>query len=88
MVTASVVSTGDGCSYDPSCGAVPSGMVCVPAGSFEMGSETGYDDEKPVRQVCMPTYYIDETERPMPSLKQGTHCAAQVAGSRRPAKPP
>lgn len=37
-------------------------MVYVPEGSFEMGSTTGYDDEKPVRQVYLDAYWIDKFE--------------------------
>lgn len=49
------------CAYDPDCGSVPDGMVCVPAGAFTMGS-LSWADTQPVREVCMPTYYIDRTE--------------------------
>jgi formylglycine-generating enzyme required for sulfatase activity len=35
-------------------------MVRIPAGEFEMGSETGKDDEKPVHIVMLDTYYIDQ----------------------------
>jgi len=28
-------------------------MVIIPTGSFEMGSETGYSDEKPVHKVTI-----------------------------------
>ena len=37
-------------------------MVYVPEGSFEMGSATGDDDEKPVRQVYLDAYWIDKYE--------------------------
>ena len=37
-------------------------MVYVPEGSFEMGSTTGDDDEKPVRQVYLDAYWIDKYE--------------------------
>ena len=35
------------------------GLVKVPAGSFTMGSEE-YDNEKPVHEVYLPTYYISK----------------------------
>jgi formylglycine-generating enzyme required for sulfatase activity len=66
-------------------------MVCVPAGFFEMGSDEGEDDEEPVRQVCMPTYWIDETEVTVWQYEDcvtdggctepdaGTHCNWEVA---------
>ncbi len=37
-------------------------MVHVPAGAFEMGSDDGYDDEKPVHTVYLDAYWIDRTE--------------------------
>jgi len=37
-------------------------MVYVPEGSFEMGSTTGYDDEKYVRQVFLDAFWIDKFE--------------------------
>ena len=37
-------------------------MVYVPEGSFEMGSMTGEDNEKPVRQVYLDAYWIDKFE--------------------------
>jgi formylglycine-generating enzyme required for sulfatase activity len=43
------------------CDTPPDGMLCVPAGNFEMGHEL-FEEDAPVRQVCMPTYYIDKTE--------------------------
>jgi len=36
-------------------------LVFVPAGEFTMGSET-YDDEKPIYQVTLDSYWIDQTE--------------------------
>ena len=37
-------------------------MICIPAGSFEMGSENGDSDETPIRIVELSQYHIDETE--------------------------
>ncbi|HOX40050.1 MAG TPA: bifunctional serine/threonine-protein kinase/formylglycine-generating enzyme family protein [Candidatus Brocadiia bacterium] len=37
-------------------------MVHIPAGSFIMGDETGYDDARPRREVHLREYYIDRTE--------------------------
>ncbi|MBT7191914.1 MAG: SUMF1/EgtB/PvdO family nonheme iron enzyme [Anaerolineae bacterium] len=37
-------------------------MLYVPAGEFEMGSNDGEKDEKPVHTVFMDTYWIDQTE--------------------------
>jgi len=54
------LACGADCMLDVSgCGS--SGMVLVPAGSFEMGSDDDLD-EQPVRQVNVDAFYIDETE--------------------------
>jgi formylglycine-generating enzyme required for sulfatase activity/serine/threonine protein kinase len=37
-------------------------MVYVPEGSFEMGSITGDEDEKPVRLIYLDTFWIDKYE--------------------------
>ena len=37
-------------------------MIAVEGGTFQMGSETGYDNEKPVHSVTLSSYYIGETE--------------------------
>ena len=37
-------------------------MMFVPAGKFTMGSDDGSDDEKPVHDVTLDSYWIDQTE--------------------------
>ncbi len=37
-------------------------MRLVPAGEFTMGSDNGYDGEKPVHQVYLDAYYMDKYE--------------------------
>ena len=37
-------------------------MVYVPAGEFQMGSENGTSDEKPVHTVDLDAFWIDQTE--------------------------
>ena len=37
-------------------------MVYVPAGEFQMGSETGQDNEKPVHTVAVDGFWLDRTE--------------------------
>jgi formylglycine-generating enzyme required for sulfatase activity len=37
----------------------PEGMVLIPAGEFQMGSENGESDEKPVHTVSLDAFYID-----------------------------
>ena len=34
-------------------------MVLIPAGEFQMGSNDGYDDEKPVHTVYLDAFHID-----------------------------
>ena len=50
----------DNCAYDIS-GCTPPGMVVVPEGEFTMGSNK-YANERPIRQVKVGTFYIDQTE--------------------------
>src|SRR5687768_8180293 len=38
------------------------GMVWIPGGTFWMGSEEGQADEKPVHEVTVDGFWIDETE--------------------------
>ncbi len=37
-------------------------MVLIPAGPFQMGSESGQDDEKPMHAVTLDAFYIDQYE--------------------------
>lgn len=40
----------------------PEGMVLIPAGDFQMGSNDGYADEKPVHTVHVDAFYMDKYE--------------------------
>ena len=40
----------------------PEGMVLIPAGEFQMGSDNGDDDEKPVHTVYVDAFYMDVYE--------------------------
>lgn len=40
----------------------PEGMVLIPGGSFLMGSEDGDSDEKPVHEVYVDAFYLDQYE--------------------------
>jgi len=44
---------------DPSTGMT---FVWVPKGCFQMGSRSGYKDEKPVHEVCVDGYWLGQTE--------------------------
>ena len=48
----------------PDIPSLPKGMVTIPAGEFEMGSNDAEadNDEQPVRTVYVDTFYMDETE--------------------------
>lgn len=50
-----------GCQPTPE-PVTPSGMVLIPAGKFMMGSEDGFSDERPVREVTMKAFFMDATE--------------------------
>ena len=45
-----------------SSGATPEGMVLIPAGEFQMGSNDGEFDEKPVHTVYVDAFYMDVYE--------------------------
>ncbi len=40
----------------------PAGMVRIPAGCFNMGSNGGESDEKPMHKVCLSSFAIDKYE--------------------------
>ena len=40
----------------------PDGMVLIPAGEFEMGSNDGWDSAKPIHTVYVDAFYMDEYE--------------------------
>ncbi len=42
-------------------GDAPPGMIHIPGGNFAMGSDKGYPEEAPVRQVSVDSFWIDET---------------------------
>ncbi len=41
---------------------IPMGMVSIPGGTFTMGRNDGNDYEKPVHEVIIKPFYMDETE--------------------------
>ena len=60
-------------------GGVKVEQVYVPAGSFMMGSEDGFDDEKPVHEVTLDAFWIDRTE-----VTNGQYAACVADGACRP----
>ncbi len=40
----------------------PEGMVRIPGGTFQMGSESGFPDEAPVHEVTVAPFYLDTHE--------------------------
>jgi formylglycine-generating enzyme required for sulfatase activity len=58
----------------------PPRMVRIPAGTFEMGSDSGSEDERPVHAVSLPSFEVDATEV---TVAQYRACVA--AGACRPA---
>jgi formylglycine-generating enzyme required for sulfatase activity len=50
-------------------------MVFVPAGTFEMGSDSGQDDEQPSHTVYLDDFWIDRTE-----VTNGMYLVCVVAG--------
>ncbi len=47
---------------DPPDSAAPEDMVLIPAGKFQMGSNAGHFDEKPVHTVYVDAFYMDVYE--------------------------
>ena len=45
-------------------------MVLIPAGEFQMGSNNGERDEKPVHTVYLDAFYIDKHEVTVAEYKQ------------------
>ena len=43
-------------------GPVPEGMVWIPPGEFEMGSDDGFPDEQPIHRVILSGFWLDESE--------------------------
>ena len=41
---------------------IPEGMALIPAGEFEMGSDTGKNNERPVHTVTLDAFYMDMYE--------------------------
>lgn len=49
-------------TYTETVNGVSFKMVTIPGGSFDMGSNEGDSDEKPVHRVTVPQFYMGETE--------------------------
>lgn len=49
------------CTLD-ALGCAPPGMILIPGGEFERGSDAYADDERPAQQVNVDAFYIDATE--------------------------
>jgi len=49
-------------STQPSSSTLASEMVLIPAGSFQMGSNDGKNDEKPVHTIYVDAFYMDKYE--------------------------
>jgi formylglycine-generating enzyme required for sulfatase activity len=54
-------------------------MAYVPAGCFLMGSDAGDEDERPVHDVCLPSFWIGQTE-----VTNAQYAACVSAGQCRP----
>jgi len=44
------------------CGGTEPGMIPIPKGCFQMGSNQGDKDERPVHEVCLDGFLLDRTE--------------------------
>lgn len=50
-------------------------LVCVPAGDFIMGTDTGYSDERPAHPVTLDAYWMDRSE-----VSNGQYALCVAAG--------
>lgn len=57
---APVVSPGN--SHEQPSDEVPRDMILIPAGTFEMGTNWEFDNERPMREVHLNAFYIDKYE--------------------------
>jgi formylglycine-generating enzyme required for sulfatase activity len=63
IATAPLFSLMTVCGQDvPPAQEPPDGMVWIPTGTFKMGSETGPADGRPIHEVEVDGFWIDETE--------------------------
>lgn len=67
-----------------SSGAAPEGMVLIPAGEFQMGSNDGDSDEKPVHTVYVDAFYMDIYEVTNAQYKQFVNANPQWGKDRIP----
>jgi formylglycine-generating enzyme required for sulfatase activity len=58
---------------EPTC---PEGMVLIPKGTFQMGSDDGGRDEKPVHPVTLEAYCLDRTEVTVAAYAACSACGA------------
>ena len=56
------VAKATGATYTETVKGLNMKMILVEGGTFAMGSNNGYDDERPVHTVTLDSYYIGETE--------------------------
>jgi formylglycine-generating enzyme required for sulfatase activity len=63
---------------------VPAGMVLIPAGEFQMGSEDGPEDERPVHTVSVKAFYMDATEVTNDQFAEFTKATGYVTVAERP----
>ncbi|GMV43324.1 MAG: hypothetical protein AMXMBFR64_50400 [Myxococcales bacterium] len=75
------------------CGTPPEGMVCIPGGWYERGSDTGPDNARPAMKVWVDTFYMDVYEATFKeysdcvSLKKCEKAGPQYQDFNRPRQP-
>lgn len=65
---------------------VPDGMTLIPAGSFIMGSNDGFDNEKPPHEVYIDAFYMDIHEVTVAQFKQFVDATGYKADSEKEGK--
>ena len=67
----------------------PSGMVWIPGGTFQMGTEKGLPDEQPVHTVELDGFWMDETEVTNSEFKRFVDATGYVTlAEQKPVLPP
>src|SRR5699024_6473612 len=67
--------------------ASPEGMVWIPAGTFEMGSNANAPDERPVHPVHVDGFWMDKTEVTNAEFAKFVKATGYVTTAERPLDP-
>jgi formylglycine-generating enzyme required for sulfatase activity len=78
---------GDSGEGTPAPGPAPEGMVWIPGGRFDMGSESGRPDERPVHRVSVDGFWMSETEVTNAEFEAFVQATGYITIAERPLDP-